>query len=230
MASDRRPDPGTSTANDGIAQRRQRRREQLGDDDKRTELVEAAARVFSRVGYAEASLNDVAQELGVNRATLYYYVESKADLLAQVIGEPLRRMMRDVRAAADAQTTSIDKIRAIVAAHTTGLVTSYTGLDLLFAQKDIQRFGDEGRIVFSEGVQYAAFIEKIIKAGQEAGEIRDDINPHIATVALTGMLNWLHRWYDDSQDVGEVIRVFTTIFLTGIVTPGSVLETEAATE
>jgi TetR/AcrR family transcriptional regulator, cholesterol catabolism regulator len=220
--AEKRPGPGSYVTPDGIAQRRQRRRELLGDDDKRVELVEAAARVFSRLGYAEASLNDVAQELGVNRATLYYYVESKADLLAQVIGEPLQRMMKDIRAAADAESTAIGKIRAIVAAHIRSLVTGYTGLDLLFAQKDIRRFGDEGQLVWNEGVYYATFIDAIFKAGQEAGEIRDDISPHIATLALTGMLNWLHRWYDGSQDVDEIIGQFTTIFLTGVVPPADV--------
>lgn len=229
MVTDRHPDPDAWAPYDGIAQRRQRRRELLGDDDKRTELLEAAARVFSRLGYAEAGLNDVAKELGVNRATLYYYVESKADLLAQVIDEPLQRMMREVRAAADAQDTAVGKLRATVAAHIRGLVTSYTGLDLLFAQKDIHRFGETGRKVFNEGVYYAAFIEGIIRAGQAAGEIRDDINPHIATLALTGMLNWLHRWYDESQNIDEIIQVFTTIFLNGIV-PAGARSAETATE
>ena len=217
MVTDRRPGPDTWATEGGIAQRRARRREQLGDDEKRTELIEAAARVFSRLGYAQASLNDVAEELGVNRATLYYYVESKADLLAQVIEAPLQKMMREIRAAADAETTAIGKLRAIVAAHIRGLATSYTGLDLLFAQKDIHRFGEQGQIVFKEGVYYAAYIDEIIKAGQKAGEIRPDINPHMATLALTGMLNWMHRWYDQSQDIDDVIKVFTTIFLTGIV-------------
>lgn len=201
-----------------IAERRQRRKETLGVDERRAEVVEAASKVFSRLGYADATLYDVAKELGVNRATLYYYVESKVDLLAAVIFEPIRQMLSEVRAAAEAETTTTARLRAVIATHARFLAGNYTGLDLLFAQRDIQRGGKHGQLVRRQGIEYAAFIEGILKEGQRSGELRADLNPHIVTMSLTGALNWLDRWYDDGQDIEQIIDTFTRVFLDGVLT------------
>ena len=52
-------------------------------ENKRTEVLRAAARVFARLGFRAASLTDVADDLGVTPAALYYYVDSKDALLLE---------------------------------------------------------------------------------------------------------------------------------------------------
>src|ERR1700710_1395396 len=45
------------------------------------EVLDAAARVFARRGYADASVQDVADELGILKGSLYHYIRAKEDLL-----------------------------------------------------------------------------------------------------------------------------------------------------
>ena len=52
---------------------------------KRTALIEAALRVFSRVGFAAAKMDDVADEAGVSKGTVYLYFESKEQLFEEVV-------------------------------------------------------------------------------------------------------------------------------------------------
>ncbi len=52
-----------------------------GFDDKRLHLLEAAARVFSEVGYDRASMRRIAAEAEVSLAGIYHYVASKEELL-----------------------------------------------------------------------------------------------------------------------------------------------------
>ena len=48
---------------------------------RRQEIIETAARVFHARGYETGSLDDVAAEMDLRKASLYYYVDSKAQLL-----------------------------------------------------------------------------------------------------------------------------------------------------
>ena len=50
---------------------------------KRQEIAEAAVRVFNRLGFERASIAAVAEEMGVDRASLYYYISSKEQLLTR---------------------------------------------------------------------------------------------------------------------------------------------------
>jgi AcrR family transcriptional regulator len=63
--------------------------------DTRSAIREAALRLFLANGVEQTSLREVADEVGINKASLYYHYESKADLLAAVVA-PLLFVMRDV--------------------------------------------------------------------------------------------------------------------------------------
>jgi len=52
---------------------------------RRREIFEAAAQLFKKNGYERTSLNDVAEALDSDRATIYYYVASKKELLHEVV-------------------------------------------------------------------------------------------------------------------------------------------------
>ena len=50
------------------------------------ELLQNAIRLFSRGGFQQTSLQEIASELGITRPLFYYYFESKEDLLWRIIG------------------------------------------------------------------------------------------------------------------------------------------------
>jgi AcrR family transcriptional regulator len=79
---DTRLDQSTGTGTD---ERRQRQR--MAPEERRGAILEAALSVFSDLGYAQATLNDVAERVGVTKGCLYHYFESKERLLLELIQE-----------------------------------------------------------------------------------------------------------------------------------------------
>ena len=79
---------GAGTSGSAMAQRRAERRgaERRNSDERWLAILEAGSRVFRKFGYASATLEDVAKEVGINRATLYYYVADKSELLVAILG------------------------------------------------------------------------------------------------------------------------------------------------
>jgi AcrR family transcriptional regulator len=51
------------------------------------EILDAAAEIFHRQGYADTSVQDVADAVGILKGSLYYYIDSKEDLLFRVLVE-----------------------------------------------------------------------------------------------------------------------------------------------
>jgi AcrR family transcriptional regulator len=72
-------------------------------------------RVFRERGYADTTLQDVAVAVGISRSTLYYYIGTKEDLLAEILEDPLIEMTRGIRAIADLEVPASERLhRAIL--------------------------------------------------------------------------------------------------------------------
>ena len=89
-------------ASSNIARRRLERRAAVGrrSDERWASILSAATTVFREHGYEKATLEDIANEVGINRATLYYYVGTKEELLVALLAEPIemvRSLYRDAR-------------------------------------------------------------------------------------------------------------------------------------
>lgn len=81
-------------------------------DRKRVAILDAARRVFSRKGYAETAVDDVADEAQVAKGTLYLYFKSKEELYMAVLAGDLRQMSADARAEMDRVEGFREKLRA----------------------------------------------------------------------------------------------------------------------
>jgi len=55
------------------------------DDERRDNMMEAAAKVFAKEGYQGASINQILQNAGLSKGVAYYYFEDKADLFATTV-------------------------------------------------------------------------------------------------------------------------------------------------
>src|SRR5215470_3832255 len=63
---------------------------------RQEEILDAAARIFAKVGFADADLQVVADELGVSKGTLYHYFPSKRELFLACADWGMRRLKEQV--------------------------------------------------------------------------------------------------------------------------------------
>jgi TetR/AcrR family transcriptional regulator, cholesterol catabolism regulator len=206
------------TTDTSLAERREgRRRGGSRRSDKRwQEILTGAATTFRRIGYANATLEDVAAEVGLNRASLYYYVATKSELLIEVLDKPIFGMTYELAVIEKSQLAHKDKLRNAIRAHMQAISDGYPELFVLLAE--YQTLGKDDTEVFANAKRYSDLFTKIIVAGQRAGEIRSEINPRIAMLGILGMCNWTHRWYRENggMTVSEIGEDFTTIVLDGL--------------
>ncbi|TRX62549.1 TetR/AcrR family transcriptional regulator [Fulvivirga sp. M361] len=84
------------------------------DEQQSTEekIKQAAARVFVRKGFAATKTRDIAEEAGINIASLHYYYRSKDKLFELVIGEALRRFSKRMDEIFNSESPLQDKIKS----------------------------------------------------------------------------------------------------------------------
>lgn len=66
-------------------------------DERKKQILEAAATVFAKKGFADARMEDIAIEAGLSKATLYLYFKSKDDIIAAILDQFYNRGMQDLQ-------------------------------------------------------------------------------------------------------------------------------------
>lgn len=167
----------------------------------------AAARVLSHRGIATARLSDIAAEAGVQAPAIYYYYESREDLIEDVIrtgqvGTETR--VTEAVNALDPDTSAIDKICVAVEAHLRALhqLSDYTTA----AVRNVGQMSVEMRDRLQEDQRrYGRFWKRLFVEGRERGEIRPELDLRTAQLLVVGALNWTTEWFDTSVSVETLV-------------------------
>ena len=83
-------------------------------NDTRERILLSAEKVFAQKGYAAASIRELCEAAGVNRALIYYYFADKADLYRAVIANSEADLLRIAREARDFAGSALDRIRLFI--------------------------------------------------------------------------------------------------------------------
>lgn len=83
-------------------------------NDMRERILLSAEKVFAQKGYAAASIRELCEAAGVNRALIYYYFTDKADLYRAVIANSDNELLRIAQEARDYTGSALDKLRLFI--------------------------------------------------------------------------------------------------------------------
>lgn len=180
-------------------------------EEKRTEILRRAADVFRRKGFHGAGMREIAQGLGVAPGALYYYFESKDDLLYSCQLLTLKRLRESAGRIAASDAGPAEKVRALVRAH---LQHSLGDLGGSFAHIEFHALPPER---LDEVVQQRDAYEATWRGILEefgGGDAK------LKTLTCLGALNWAAVWWrpDGTYGIGEVSRTIADTLLQGLGT------------
>src|SRR5271170_6824461 len=81
---------------------------------RRAEIVDAAARVFHEKGYDATSIQDIADEVGLLKGSVYYYISSKEDVLFELLQDAHRAAFTSVSEALNFDGDPLQKVHTFV--------------------------------------------------------------------------------------------------------------------
>jgi len=184
------------------------------------QLLQVATRLFKEQGYHNTSMQDLADALGVQKASLYYYIGSKEELLQRLLEHATSLLGAQVDEFYAADLPPAEKLRQALENHA---VTIMDHLDLVAVYLHEYRNLPPQRLEEALAVRehYEQVLMQILADGIASGDFRP-VNVKMAVFGLLGMLNWTHQWFSPDGELSsqEVAAVLADLALKGLVKPG----------
>ncbi len=160
----------------------------------RDDVVTAAGRLFSSRGYHGTSMRDLARELGLIGSSLYSHIESKADLLVEVVERGADLFQESADGAMATPGDGMTRLSALVAGHV-GVVLDHPDEVRTFLYEAHALDESHRARVLAARDRYEQAFRSVLEAGAGDGSLRPDLDPRLAAIFVLSILNALERWY-----------------------------------
>ncbi|MGG7644918.1 TetR/AcrR family transcriptional regulator [Rhodovulum sp. YNF3179] len=186
-------------------------------DEKRGQILAAAARVFAEQGYDRASMSLLARECGISKANIYHYYDSKEALLYDILDTYLKELRDRIAAVDGAGMTPETHLRAVVLE----ILMAYRGAD---DEHRVQIGGmaalpsEQQRVLRDYQRDLVGQVAEIVRAVAPGVFADDSRKLRAATMSVFGMLNWFYMWnHDDSEEARrDYADLVTKLVLHGV--------------
>lgn len=165
------------------------------------EILEVATRLFYEKGYHETTLADIAEVIGFTKPAIYYYYDSKEDLLFEIRDRIVRAALDRVREIIAAEEDPLRRLRAILRNHL-GTLLANAEANIVFHEERGVLSEEREESIRQHERRYDRLIREVYAAGVAEGRFRD-VDPTIAVGMLLGACNWTYRWFREGGAVSE---------------------------
>ncbi len=167
---------------------------------RRAEVLEAATTLFYQRGYAATTTQDIGNALGLLKGSLYYYIDSKEDLLYEIIRDVHDEGLRRIEQLQHLPIDSLSKLRIFIQ-RGVSFVTTHPRQIRIFLNDGRSLSTERQEHLREERLQYDHYLRKLIATGQGDGSVCPDIDSHIAATSIVGLINWISYWYRPDSDI-----------------------------
>jgi TetR/AcrR family transcriptional regulator, cholesterol catabolism regulator len=181
---------------------------------RKDELTRAAARLFAERGYHGTSMDALAQELGVQKGSLYSLTGSKQQLLY----DTMRKGADAFHAALDAVPEDVpaaERVRLALRGHLR-VVAEQIDVATVFTREWRYLEGGQREEILGERRRYEERWRGLFREGVEKGGLRVDLDTGAAALLVLSAANWAYTWLTPGRDTDELADRFTAILVDGI--------------
>lgn len=170
-------------------------------DNRRVQLLDAAAKLFCQRSFHATSMRDIAKAVDMLSGSIYYHFSSKQEMLLAVYAEGARRIGALVDAAVERETEPWKRLEAASAAHLNALSVThrdYAQVMIRTLPQEIDGISSQLRDIRRD---YEAKFRRLI----DLLPLSPETDRHYLRLMLIGALNWSHVWYKAGGDRPEVV-------------------------
>lgn len=184
--------------------------------DRRADIVLQAARLFDLHGYANTSMQQIADAVSVAKPTLYHYFASKDAILFQIHDEFIDILLDKFRSrrteAAGLREEMVGAMGDILS-----LMETHRGHVRAFFEHHRELPVKQQHAIRSKRDEYEELLTSLLEWGQAVGEIRGQ-DARVTALAVFGMCNWAYQWYDPAGPLRpqELAERFADLLFVGM--------------
>ncbi|MDV7133873.1 TetR/AcrR family transcriptional regulator [Williamsia muralis] len=184
-------------------------------DERWTEILQVSAKMFSERGYSATSLQAIADELGMLKGSLYYYIRTKDDLLYEVIRTVYWEGVANFHRLSSGKGTAAERLAKAIEGHVKHLTDNM--IETTVFLHEFERLPEARRLELST-ISYDDLVRDLIVDGQRDGSFKQDMDATLVSMAILGATNWVYRWYHESgpRKATEIGELYAQLFIAGL--------------
>ena len=185
---------------------------------RQQDILKVAARLFAERGYERTTLEMIADELGLSKPSLYYYVKSKEDILADIFQEIFQRILESVQADVKPEMPPQERLHHLITAYVTHACVYPEGRMLFLYESYLLSICNPELLDLR--ARYQRQVEDAISEGIQQRIFRVS-DARLATLAVVGALHAIPLWYmpDGPLSPLEIGEYYAGLLIGGLVTP-----------
>jgi len=190
------------------------------ESDRTIDIYTKAAEIFHEQGFDATSMSSIAAAVDLTKAGLYYYIESKEDLLFAIMDYAMGRLETEVIEPSRKLADPVERLKSIIARHGRLLTEGNNAITILTDEIEGLKPKHRKQILERKRV-YFDFGRGTLDELRAAGRLRD-VNTTVATFSLFGTLLWLPHWYrpDGRLSSEQIITAIIDIAAGGLLKEG----------
>jgi AcrR family transcriptional regulator len=155
-------------------------------------LLDIAVAVFNERGYDATSMEDLAARLGITKSAIYHHVSSKVDLLRLALDRALDALFAVTEEPGAITGPAIDRLEHVVRGSVRVLAAELPSVTLLLR---VRGNSPVEQAALERRRQFDRVVTGLVRAAEEAGDVRPDVPPAVTSRLLFGAVNSLTEWY-----------------------------------
>ena len=188
-------------------------------DERKNQILNAAEDVFTRKGLDDARMDDIAEETGLSKGTLYLYFKSKDDLIIAILDRIFQGIFKLIDARKDEEISATEAVKQFTEEAIRDykmmmhiMPVAYEFLALAFRNKTVQK------ALKQYFIHYMDALVPMIQRGIDAGDFRP-VDAREVAIALGAIYEGtILLWVYDSSliDIERHIRSSVNLLLEGL--------------
>jgi AcrR family transcriptional regulator len=174
-------------------------------------IREVAVRVFARHGFQAASLRLIAKEIGIQAPSLYNYIDSKEQLLFELLRDPLVQMTNEYRDEIAGVSDAFERLRIFIRVHLNFHLDNR--LDVFIGNMELRNLTKPHyREVTKLRDGYSELLTALIEDGVKQGVFVAE-DSRVTTFAMLAMLSGVCNWFrpDGPLGKGRIMEIHTRL-------------------
>ncbi|SHK55539.1 transcriptional regulator, TetR family [Desulfatibacillum alkenivorans DSM 16219] len=187
---------------------------------RKTQILQAAAKVFAEKGFQEGTIPDVAKESGVSEASIYEYFSNKENLLFSIPMEAMQRLSEKIDFHLKLIRGSAEKLRAILYLQLLFYIENrdYAAVIMLILKQNRRFLDTEAHQAIRKHLKT---VDKVIRDGMECGEFRNDMDPYLIRSTCLGSMehvvtNWLMLGHPTDEELLKWVDPMLNALVRGV--------------
>jgi len=182
----------------------------------RENILEAAAQVFRQKGFHGASMQDIAEAVNLQKASLYHHVSSKQEILLALLDRALELLFDRISVISNQDVPANEKLGQMIHAYLQ-ILAENTDLSavLLFEHRSLERRQHARHVPNRD--KFEALWRGVLVEGVAAKLFKCD-DPALTARAILGIMNWTITWYrpEGQLEINEIADHYSNLLLNGL--------------